>query len=64
MLACGLIRSSFVSERGQRQLRDLTRHRKASPSRSRDGAPSVPARTVVGSPGAAGRLAATFTALP
>lgn len=27
LLACGLLRSSFVPERGQRQLRDLTRHR-------------------------------------
>jgi transposase len=27
LLACGLLNSSFVPERGQRQLRDLTRHR-------------------------------------
>ena len=27
LLACGLLRSSFVPQRGQRQLRDLTRHR-------------------------------------
>ena len=27
LLACGLLRSSFVPERAQRQLRDLTRHR-------------------------------------
>jgi transposase len=27
LLACGLLKSSFVPERGQRQLRDLTRHR-------------------------------------
>ena len=27
LLACGLLRSSFVPERGQRELRDLTRHR-------------------------------------
>ncbi len=27
LLACGLLRSSFVPERGQRDLRDLTRHR-------------------------------------
>lgn len=27
LLACGLLRSSFVPERGQRHLRDLTRHR-------------------------------------
>ena len=27
MLACGFLKSSFVPQRGQRQLRDLTRHR-------------------------------------
>lgn len=27
LLACGLLRSNFVPQRGQRQLRDLTRHR-------------------------------------
>ncbi len=27
LLSCGLLKSSFVPERGQRQLRDLTRHR-------------------------------------
>jgi transposase len=27
LLACGFLKSSFVPQRGQRQLRDLTRHR-------------------------------------
>ena len=31
LLACGLLKSSFVPERGQRQLRDLTRHRAQLP---------------------------------
>ena len=42
LLQCGLLRSSFVPPRAQRELRDLTRHRAQLVGRARSGRQSHP----------------------